>query len=240
MTDQSVTERKRFAILDAARTIFSRKGYAETAVDDVAEEAGVAKGTLYLYFKSKEELYLAALVSDVRAMTAEARKEMERASGLREKLRAFLRMRVEFSKLREDFLRIYLAEYGNTFIKSVHSTELMQLVRENMRYVAKVFEQASLKKEIGPVPAGAAAAALFDIARGLMERRLLGWKEFRAANEVDFSIDLLMYGIQAYGKSTPKRAKRASAGRRVSPANLRPPKARRISKREEHGAAEMV
>src|SRR5947209_8074000 len=56
MTDQSVSTRKKDVILDAARTVFSRKGYAETAVDDVAEEAGIAKGTLYLYFKSKEQL----------------------------------------------------------------------------------------------------------------------------------------------------------------------------------------
>jgi AcrR family transcriptional regulator len=233
MTDQSVAERKRCAILDAARTIFSRKGYSDAVVDDVAEEARVAKGTLYLYFKSKEELYLAALVSDVRTMTAEARKEMERVSGLREKLRAFLRLRVEFNKLREDFLRIYLAEYGNTFIKSVHNTELMQLVRENMRYVAKVFEQASLKGEIGPVPSGAAAAALFDIARGLMERRLLGWKEFRVANEVEFSIDLLFSGIEKYGKSAAKRTKRVSAEQAVSPA-------KRVSRREGHGSAEVA
>ena len=54
MTDQSVSERKRTAILCAARAVFSRKGYAEASVDDVAEEARIAKGTLYLYFKSKE------------------------------------------------------------------------------------------------------------------------------------------------------------------------------------------
>src|SRR6516165_6481790 len=109
MTDQSVIDRKR-AILDAARTVFSRKGYSETAVDDVAEEARVAKGTLYLYFRSKEELYLAALASDLRAMNAQGRAEMEQAGNLRDKLRAFLRVRLEYSKSREAFLRIYLAE----------------------------------------------------------------------------------------------------------------------------------
>ena len=48
MTDQSVSERKRNGILDAARTVFSRQGYARASVEDVAEEAGIAKGTLYL------------------------------------------------------------------------------------------------------------------------------------------------------------------------------------------------
>ncbi len=44
-------------ILMAAREIFGQKGFYETKMDDIAKEAGIAKGTLYLYFKSKEELY---------------------------------------------------------------------------------------------------------------------------------------------------------------------------------------
>ena len=207
MTDQSVTDRKRSAILDAARAIFSRKGYSDTAVDDVAEEARVAKGTLYLYFKSKEELYLAALENDLREMSAAARKEMERSHGLREKLRAFLRVRLDFARAREDFLRIYLAQYGTIFLKTPLSRDLVHIFKQNMRYVAKVIEEASRNGEIGPVPAGAAAGALFDLSRGLIERRLLGWKEFQVADEIEFSIDVLFSGIQAYGKSSAKRGK---------------------------------
>lgn len=205
MTDRSVSERKRKAILDAALTVFSRKGHAEASVDDVAEQAGIAKGTLYLYFRSKEELYLAALVSDLRAMSAESRKQMEGQHGLREKLRAFLRVRLEYTKSREDFLRIYLAEYGTAFLKTALSRELRHIMRENMRHAAKLFEEASLDGAIGPVPAGAAAGALFDLSRGLIERRLLGWKEFQVADEVEFGIEVLLSGIQNYSKSTASR-----------------------------------
>jgi AcrR family transcriptional regulator len=215
MTDQSVSDRKRSAILDAARAVFSRKGYSETAVDDVAEEARVAKGTLYLYFKSKEELYLSALASDLKAMAAEGRREMERSQRLREKLRAFLRVRLEYTKSRQDFLRIYLAEYGSIFVKTALSRELIHALKENMRYVAKEIEAASRRGEIGRVPPGAAAAALFDLSRGIIERRLLGWKEFQIANEIEFSIDVLFSGIEKYAKSTSKRVakrKRHAAG----------------------------
>lgn len=60
MTDQSVSRLNlgtREKILLAARTVFGQKGFYETKMDDIAREAGIAKGTLYLYFKSKEELY---------------------------------------------------------------------------------------------------------------------------------------------------------------------------------------
>ena len=54
-------EDKRRAILDAAMGVFSRKGYHAASIQEIAEEAGVAKGSVYLYFKSKDELALFAL-----------------------------------------------------------------------------------------------------------------------------------------------------------------------------------
>ncbi|MEL6862303.1 MAG: TetR/AcrR family transcriptional regulator [Pseudomonadota bacterium] len=50
-------EAKRAAVLDAALRVFSRVGFAAAKMDDVAEEAGVSKGTVYLYFDSKEQLF---------------------------------------------------------------------------------------------------------------------------------------------------------------------------------------
>lgn len=52
-------ERRKNEIIDAAERVFFSKGLANATMDDVAEEAELSKGTLYLYFKSKEDLYLA-------------------------------------------------------------------------------------------------------------------------------------------------------------------------------------
>jgi len=205
MTDQSVTERKRDAILDAARTLFSREGYAATSVDHVAAEAGIAKGTVYLYFKSKEELYLAALARDIRTFAAKAREKMESVPTFREKVEAFLRVRLEYCRAHEDFLRIYLSEYGSMCVNTPISKELRRLQRKNMRYVATVVQAAIDRREIRAVSAPALAATLFDIARGLIERRLLGWKEFQVRGEIAFATDLLWHGI---GAATPTRRER--------------------------------
>ena len=56
-----VTEFRTAELLEAARRVFAEKGFHEATVDDVAEEAGVAKGTVYLYYRSKRDLYWAAL-----------------------------------------------------------------------------------------------------------------------------------------------------------------------------------
>lgn len=50
-------EAKRLALIDAALAVFSRVGFAAAKIEDVAEEAGVSKGTVYLYFDSKEQLF---------------------------------------------------------------------------------------------------------------------------------------------------------------------------------------
>ena len=51
-------------ILDSARTVFFRDGFVLANLDEVAQQAGVAKGTLYRYFESKAELYVAVLAAD--------------------------------------------------------------------------------------------------------------------------------------------------------------------------------
>jgi len=195
MTDRSVTNKKHTAILDAARAVFSRDGYAATSVDDVAAEAGIAKGTVYLYFKSKEELYLAALLRDVKEFGDAARDEMEREPTLLEKIEAFLRIRLEYCRAHQDFLRIYLTEYGKMSAMTPIAKQLRRLQRENMRHLAASIEAAVERREIRPVPPAALAAKLFDIARGLVERQLLGWKEFQVQNEIAFATDLLWRGI---------------------------------------------
>jgi len=214
MTDQSVTERKRNAILDAARTVFSRQGYAGAAVGDVASEAGIAKGTLYLYFKSKEELYLAALARDLGDLAHRARAEMDGAPTLREQILAFLRVRLEYAAANQDFLRIYLAEYGSLFVKSSLHSELCRLSRENSRHIKRLVEQAAARREIRAVEAGPVATALFSIVRGSLETRLLGWKEFQARDEAEFAVDLLWRGIGREVKGRGTHRKRAEARRK--------------------------
>jgi AcrR family transcriptional regulator len=205
MTDRSVTKKKHDAILDAARAVFSRDGYASSSVDDVAAEAGIAKGTVYLYFKSKEDLYLAALLRDVKAFGDAARAEMESVPTLLEKIEAFLRIRLEYCRAHEDFLRIYLTEYGKMSAMTPIAKQLMRLQRENMGHMASTIQAAVRRREIRPVPPAALAAKLFDIARGLVERQLLGWKEFQVRNEIAFAIDLLWRGI---ARQDPARRER--------------------------------
>ncbi len=65
------TRPKRDAILEAARELFAQKGYEETTIADIAKAAGMAVGTVYLYFRNKHEVYTAVAIN-VEAKLAQA------------------------------------------------------------------------------------------------------------------------------------------------------------------------
>ena len=62
---------KREAILRAARTLFAKQSYEETTIADIAREAGIAVGTVYLYFHNKREIYTAVAL-DMESLIADA------------------------------------------------------------------------------------------------------------------------------------------------------------------------
>src|SRR5262250_3381524 len=87
---------KRKAILDAARSVFAKKGFADTSVEDIAEQAGIAKGTLYLYFPSKDQIYLAGLLEDARRLDALCRETMAAAQTWQDKVRAYVQTKLDY------------------------------------------------------------------------------------------------------------------------------------------------
>jgi TetR/AcrR family transcriptional regulator len=61
-------EERRSAVIDAAERLFFSKGYDEITMDEIAKEAELAKGTLYLYFKNKDSLYTAVIVRGIEVL----------------------------------------------------------------------------------------------------------------------------------------------------------------------------
>ena len=57
---------RREEILNSAKKIFMKKGYGRATIDEIARESGVAKGTIYLYFKSKEDLFISLITEQMR------------------------------------------------------------------------------------------------------------------------------------------------------------------------------
>src|SRR5216684_4980219 len=86
---------KRSAILRAAIRVFANNGYFNSKVADIARAAGVADGTVYLYFKSKEEILHSVFDRSMEEAIADGRKRLEGVSDPREKLRRIAQLHLE-------------------------------------------------------------------------------------------------------------------------------------------------
>ena len=119
-------ERRR-RILDAARTVFARHGFAATRMSDVATQAKVGKGTLYEYFRGKEELF-ASLVLTAARESLEALNYKGKSSDPVEALREAIRYTVE-TALGEnlDLYRLFFDFWG---VAAQHRLDAQQHLRE--------------------------------------------------------------------------------------------------------------
>lgn len=95
---QVMDEHKRLRILTAAAERFASQPFHKVLLSDVAEAAGVGKGTLYIYFKSKEDLYLSVLYSGFTRLVEHLRSQMNGgAQGPAENLEMAIREIVHFA-----------------------------------------------------------------------------------------------------------------------------------------------
>lgn len=85
-------EAKYRRILDAAVEVIAEKGFANSRVSEIAAQAGVADGTIYLYFKSKDQILMTALDDAFATFLENARTEVAPMTDVREKLLAVIRL----------------------------------------------------------------------------------------------------------------------------------------------------
>lgn len=101
---------KRRRILAAALRLFARQPYQAVTMDRVAEQAGVAKGTLYLYFSSKEALYLGILTDGLEGIAMRYQTSIDPGADVAERLRRAIGVAVQFYGEQPDFLRLIATE----------------------------------------------------------------------------------------------------------------------------------
>lgn len=172
---QALTEFREAEILQAARKVFGEHGFNNATVDLIAAEAGVAKGTIYLYYSSKDQIFWAALSSRFREMLTRSQREMDSAQGARAKIQAGLRVRFEFFRTDEQFLRMYLAEFGRLCGSSGPQPHPVQaLYQESAETIAAVLQEGVNSGELRPLDTVEAALALMELVKGVFAIRFSG------------------------------------------------------------------
>ncbi|MFB7258705.1 TetR/AcrR family transcriptional regulator [Streptomyces nojiriensis] len=190
---RAITRQK---LYEAAVTLIAEQGFSATTVDEIAERAGVAKGTVYYNFASKNELFEELLRHGVGLLTVSLRtaaEETEARGGSRvEALDAMIRAGLVFIDRYPAFTQLYVAELWRT--NRAWQSTLMVVRQEAVAVVEKVLregvERGELSAEID-VPLTAAAMV------GMVLVAALDWQSFqseRSLDDVHSALSLLLRG----------------------------------------------
>ncbi len=191
-----VSEFRQTEILQAACRVFAHSGFENTTVDAVAAEAGVAKGTLYLYFKSKLHIYMAALKGELEALDELTQVQVRKATGSAAKLRMFVETRLAYLEEHRDFFKIYQLEFGHMFLhpSSVHA-EFAAYYKHQADFLASLIEDGVRSGEMQFENPAAGAFLVYDTARGVATRRMLGLSELSLAEDTKMAMNFILAGI---------------------------------------------
>jgi AcrR family transcriptional regulator len=183
-----LTEFRHAEILEAARQVFGRRGFAAASMEEISGVAGLAKGTLYLYYRSKQDLYKAALYAGLTDLSERLESCVEAAPSLHERIHAFVATKVEYFESHRDFFRIYSAELGLA-ATGICDRAFRDLCQRQVRLLERALRADVASGAARSLRGEAAANAIFDLTRGVITRRLLGWTGARLEDDVNFVVD---------------------------------------------------
>lgn len=189
-------EATRQKLYEAAVTLIAEQGFSATTVDEIAERAGVAKGTVYYNFASKSVLFEELLRHGVELLTASLREAAERTAkegGSRvDSLDAMIRAGLVFIDRYPSFTQLYVAELWRT--NRAWQSTLMVVRREAVAVVEGVLRDGVEGGELSDeIDVGLTASALV----GMVLVAALDWKAFqpeRSLDDVHAALSRLLQG----------------------------------------------
>ena len=160
---------RRQSILDAARDVFLDRGISATTVDEIAERAELSKGTIYQYFKSKEELCLTLLVEAKRQLHDALKEELDSQAHPLDQIMQLARAYHGFYLRRPDYFRLLFVLEHQSYRGQVAAELQAQwtaLGREGLEIVADVIRRGCAQRFIRPVDPWTTAVCLWAAVTG--------------------------------------------------------------------------
>ncbi|MGI5337420.1 TetR/AcrR family transcriptional regulator [Streptomyces sp. CA-181903] len=196
--DSSSTRRGRTRrrLFEAAVTLIAEQGFSSTTVDEIAERAGVAKGTVYYNFASKTVLFEELLRDGIELLTVSLRRAADdtaaRGGGRVDALDAMVRAGLDFIARYPALMQLYVAELWRT--NRAWQSTLMQVRQKAIAVIEAVLAEAVTEGELSPeIDVPLTASALF----GMVLVAALDWQSFqpeRSVEEVHAALSRLLQG----------------------------------------------
>jgi TetR/AcrR family fatty acid metabolism transcriptional regulator len=186
---------KRDRILKAAVKVFAKNGFHATRVSEVAKAAGVADGTIYLYFKSKEELLVSLFEDRVEKLLVFMKEELPKQRTAQGRLRALVEMQLGLLEGERELAEVVtvILRQSTRLMKEFAAPRFLAYLEAIAKIIADGQEAGEFRTDVSP---SIAARAIFGALDGVTLTWALGRAEqgalARAATQLG---DLLLHGL---------------------------------------------
>ncbi|HZT75113.1 MAG TPA: TetR/AcrR family transcriptional regulator C-terminal domain-containing protein [Vicinamibacterales bacterium] len=186
---------KRDAILRAAIDVFAERGYFNAQVADVARAAGVAAGTVYLYFRSKDDLLVSIFERSMKVALDEGREVIAKTSDPRERLRRFARLHLGRLGRDRNLAIVFQVELRQStkFMERFSSTLLRDYLGLIRSAIADGQRDGLFRADIKPT---VAAKVLFGALDEMATNWILSRRRYALEPEADAVLDLFLHGVK--------------------------------------------
>ena len=147
-------ENRKNTILRAARRLFFDRGFKSVTVDNIAAKSEVSKGSIYLCFESKEEIYAQILISDNIALYERIKNFSATEASASQLLLEFARIYVDYFLNDNELFRIlmtFMLQTGQMNLTEKQNTELIRSTNENIKIISEIIQKGIDSGEFSPM-----------------------------------------------------------------------------------------
>jgi TetR/AcrR family fatty acid metabolism transcriptional regulator len=187
---------KREVILRAATEVFAQHGYFQAQVADVARAAGVAAGTVYLYFRSKDDLLVSIFERTMREAIAEGRAALSRVADPRARLEHVARLHLDRLGRDRDLAVVFQVELRQStkFMERFSSSYLRDYIGVIRETIAEGQKAGLFRPDVNPTTA---AKMFFGALDEMATNWILSRRRYSLVGEADAVIDMFVNGVAA-------------------------------------------
>lgn len=147
-------ENKKNTILKAARKLFFDRGFKFVTVDSIAAKAGVSKGSIYLYFDSKEEIYAQVLITDNIELNKNIKIFSTKEAPAAELLLEFSQIYINYFLEHNELFRIlmtFMLQTEQLNLTPEQNTELIRTTNDNIKVISTIIQKGIDSGEFTPI-----------------------------------------------------------------------------------------
>lgn len=140
-------------ILKAARSLFFKKGFTKVTVDEIAKTSELGKGSIYLYFNSKEEIYAQILLNDIDGFNEKVDVLLERKSTAADLLKELSRLYIDYFLDDSELFRIlitYMLQPAKMNLTEKLNAEILNAIARSIDVIGSVLQMGVDTKEFSP------------------------------------------------------------------------------------------